>query len=540
MHERFVIGIDLGVTSKHVVRVLDTHTGEVVVKRLSFPHTAAGVQELFDRLARVQQQTPDAGFTAVMEPTGKMWIAIAAVLREKGIGSLSPSTELAAAYRGKRTKSGKSNTIDADSLARFPQAEKDRLHPPCLRDADTGDLHGWCKFHRRLSNRIAATKNAIGCHLCLVSPHLLDCFGDDRFSCVARDFMHHYVDPHKVKRSGLKRLTKWFGRKKRIDAERATQLAQHVYACAQSAVALWEPVIQGHGLPFTFEMLQAQVDLLLDQIDLYEKQSRVAEQHITLLYSRTEPQATSRSLPGFGKHIAPVVDSCVSDIRRFKNAGAFAAYVRTVPRHNSTGRGKVPKGQHERQPLRKDGNRYLQSQFYLAADVARRWDVDCAQCYLKFKANGLHHNQCVLVVAHKLALRYYALKRQQLTDPQACYEFRDEHGRPITKAEAKVIVERLYAEAEAQAQPKAAQSPAAPADQPSPRATPSTTPEPKGQEPTDPRRQGQPIALGDLLAGAAAQLGLDPVELVLAVNKLSADRAESPAQQKQEEASKNA
>ena len=153
MNERWSIGIDLGVTSKHAATVFDTHTGQPAVKRFTFPHTAAGVQRLLDRLDRVRQDAPQGEFAAVMEPTGKMWIALAAVLREQGIECRLPSTELAAGYRKRRQKAGKTNAIDADCLARLPQSEREHLHPACLRDQPTGDLYAWCKFHERLSQR---------------------------------------------------------------------------------------------------------------------------------------------------------------------------------------------------------------------------------------------------------------------------------------------------------------------------------------------------------------------------------------------------
>jgi len=526
MHERWTIGIDLGVTSKHAVVVVDTQTGETLVKRFSFPHTAAGMQRLLDRLERVRQHAPDAGFTAVMEPTGKMWVALAAVLREHGIESRLPSVAVAAAYRNKSKKAGKTNEIDADCLARLPLFDAKKLHPACLRNQPTGDLHSWCKFHERLSKRVGSLKNSIYAQFQLVSPKMLHGFGADPFMAAGRVFMRRYVNPHRVLNSGVKRLTKVFAKAPRIDEERAKELAQHVYACAQSVVEFYRPVVEGHGLPFSFDAIQAQVNLLLNQLEFHEQQLRTVEDHIAQLYTRVNPQASTQSLPGFGKHIAPVVDSGVGHIGRFKNGGAFAAYVRTVPRHKRTGAGRVPKGQHERQPLRKDGNRYLQKQFYLAAEVARHWDVDCAKCYLESKAKGLHHTQCVLAVAHDLALRYYALKRRQLNDPEARYEFRDEHGRPISKKEAKAIVDRLYDEAKSA--------------EPGPGSAQAASAEPGAAAPPAPSRTGLPAALGEVLADAAAALGLDEGLLAQAVADLRVKAPRSSAEKTGQNRTKNA
>ena len=525
MDKRWIIGIDLGVTSKHAVHVFDTHTGEPALKRFTFAHTAAGMQQFLDRLERIRKPDPEAGFLAVMEPTGKMWIAVAAVLREHGIESRLAPTHLAAAYRKKRKRGRKTNAIDAETLARLPLVEKKLLPPACLREQPAGDLHSWCKLHERLTQAGAGVKNALYAQFHLVSPQMLRCFGDDPFIQAGRLFMRRYVDPRRALRSGPKRLTTAFSKVARVDDERAEELAQHVHACAQSVVEFYRLVLDAQALPFSFDAIQAQVNVLLDQLESYEKQLRTVEKHIAALYAQLDPEASSKSLPGFGDHIAPVVDSCVGSIGRFKNADAFAAYVRTVPRHNRTGAGRARPGEHESQPLRKDGNRYMQKQFYLAADVARRYDVDCAQCYLKFKAERLHHNQCVIAVGHKLALRYYALKRRQLTDPQARYEFRDERGRPISKEQARAIVERLYAEADAKAQAKGEVAEPRSGSAGAELAQPSTLA--SGPE----RREAQAMALGELLPAAAAALGLDPAALAQAVADLRARSPESTAQE---------
>ncbi|MDP6111462.1 MAG: IS110 family transposase, partial [Planctomycetota bacterium] len=101
------------------------------------------------------------------------------------------------------------------------------------------------------------------------------------------------------------------------------------------------------------------------------------------------------SLPGSVALLAVSLLPAVGDITRFSSGAAFSAYIRCVPRENSTGNGRVPDGEHERLPLRKDGNRYLQSHFYLAAEVARRYDAECANIYVNLMAKGRHHKQAI-------------------------------------------------------------------------------------------------------------------------------------------------
>jgi len=474
--------------------LFDTQAGKPVVKRFTFPHTAGGLKQLVDRVDTVRSRAGGGEVTAVIEPTGKVWTPVAAYLRECGMVTLMPSPMLAAAYRKRRQKGGKSNHIDADSLARLPLAEGDRLNPACLRDQPTGDLHQWCKCHEKLTKQIAATKNRIRSEFQSVSPQMLKCFGDDAFTQLGRTFMKHYLDPHKVARSRPEHFVEVLAKKAKRSPDRVEQVALNVHACATSAVELYRVIAEGHGMPLSFAAAQDRVGLLLDQLKLYEKQVKGVEREIATLHAAIEPEGASQSLPGFGKHIGPVVDSAVGDIGRFPNGDAFAAYVRCVPRQNSTGNGTAPEGEHERQPLRKDGNRYLAKQFYLGGDVARRYDVDCARVYLRLKAKGRHHNQCVVAVGHKLALRYFALKKRQLTDPHVRYEFRDVHGRPISKKEAKAIVDQLYEEAERK-QVDQDESVIEVAAEPLPQSEPAP-------------RQGGPQPVSELIGVLAAKLGL--------------------------------
>ncbi len=499
MEARYTIGIDLGITSQHVAVVFDREAGKAVVKGFKFHHTADGFKQLVERVEKVKAKHGPGAAQAVMEPTGKVWTPVAGFLREHDIRTLMPSPMLATAYRKKRSGSGKSNGIDADALARLPQAEGDRLNPACLRDQKTGDLHGLCKFHEKLSGRLAGIKNSIRAEFQLVSPMMLSCFGEGAFTEMGRTFMSRYANPHSLLSRGEKRLIEMLAKHSSKEEDEVKEIVRDLRACAKSAVEMYRPIAEGHGLSFSFELVQRKVCFLLKQLALYEAQLTELEEEIATLHDEIDPDAASRSLPGFGKHISPVVDSAVADICRFARAQSFAGYVRTAPRQSSTGKGRAAEGEHERQPLRKDGNRYLQKQFYLAADVARRYDVELAEVYLKLKAKGRHHNQCVIAVARHLALRYYSLKKRVLEDPDARYAFRDLNGREISKQQAREIVGRMYEEAK-QDKSTAKKTPTTPANVPDP-CHPTTLS-------TD-----HPERLGNIIAQLAVTMGITPQAL---------------------------
>jgi len=490
VNARYSLGIDLGITSRHRAVLFDTQLGKPIFKRFTFPHTAAGFESLKER---IQRAIGDGKVQAVMEPTGKVWVPLAGWLRERGTESLMTSPVLAAAYRRKRQKGGQSNQIDADTLARLPQAEGDRLNPACLREQKAGDLNEWCKFHEKTTRQIAAIKNRIYAELQPISPNLMKCFGEDPFAQLGRAWLKRYVNPSKLLKRGQNRVVEMLTKHSRSPVEEVTEVVKNLFASARSALELHQPIEQGQGMSYSFDSIQVRVKMYLKQLEMLEGELKDVEKQIADLHQEIDPHAASRSLPGFGAHIAPVVDSAVADIRRFGRADSFAAYVRTVPRQRSTGNGAAP-GQHERQPLRKEGNRYLQKQFYLAADVARRYDVELAKAYLDLKSKGRHHNQCVVAVARRLSMRYYSLKKRQLTDPKATYQFRDLNGRPITKKEAKELADELYAKAETKMENK----------------------KPKMEPPTHTAAQtstNQTVHISELVNELAASIGIDPQQL---------------------------
>jgi transposase len=526
MDTRWTLGIDLGITSKHTAVLFDRACGKAAVKPIQFAHTAGEFKEFLARVKKSVGEEEVGGVQVVMEPTGNVWVALAGYLREQGMEILMPCPTLAAAYRKKRQQGGKSNRIDAETLARLPQAEREYLNPACLRDPKSGDLHRWCKFHEKVTKRIGGIKNSIRSLFQLVSPQMLKCFGDDPFTAMGRRFMRRYANPVKLLSRGPQRVIQVLSQGRETDREEATPIVQNLFACAHSAVEMYRPMAEGHGMSFSFDMVQHQVSLRLDELELYEREGKEVEERIAALHAEIEPEAVSRSLPGFGKHIAAVVDSTVADIRRFPSAESFVGYVRCAPRQRSTGKGKVPVGEHERQPLRKGGNRYLQKQLYLAAEVARRYDVECAHFYLKLKARGRHHSQCVIAVARRLALRYYALKKRQLRDPKARYQFRDLDGRPITKREAKQIVDRLYEEAE----PKKPASSSTPASPPAAARFESQAiplPLPNG-----------PQKMADILAVLVANLGVTPEALARELGHMLPERPSDHHQNSAENAPK--
>jgi hypothetical protein len=131
MEDRRLVGIDLGITSAHTVRVL-AGDGSLVCRRKAIPTV--------DSLEQVEQaalaETP-AGtrLEVVVEPTGPAWLPIAVFFSARGHTVYRVSSAKAHDLRRVLSRHAKSNGIDADTLARLPLVDPAGLHPLELRDA---------------------------------------------------------------------------------------------------------------------------------------------------------------------------------------------------------------------------------------------------------------------------------------------------------------------------------------------------------------------------------------------------------------------
>src|SRR5918995_690100 len=130
MEDRRLVGIDLGITSAHTVRVL-SGDGSLVCRRKAIP--------TLDSLGQVERaalaETP-AGtrLEVVMEPTGPAWLPIAVFFSARGHIVYRVSSAKAHDLRRVLSRHAKSNGIDADTLARLPLVDPAGLHPLQLPD----------------------------------------------------------------------------------------------------------------------------------------------------------------------------------------------------------------------------------------------------------------------------------------------------------------------------------------------------------------------------------------------------------------------
>jgi len=178
-------------------------------------------------------------------------------------------------------------------------------------------------------------------------------------------------------------------------------------------------------------------------LEMIEQKITILDKQIQQFYIQLDPDKQLQTVKGFSNVLAPIVLAVVGDIRRFPNVRSFKGFLRFHSKKKQT-------TDHDKKGLRivKSSLWLLKQTFYMAAEVARHWDVELAEFYHRLLDRGLHHNQAICAVANKLAARVYAVMKRMADSncnpTTIAYQLRDLAGNPIDKKTAKQIINEKY------------------------------------------------------------------------------------------------
>jgi hypothetical protein len=157
MDDRRLVGIDLGITSAHTVRVL-AGDGSLVCRRKAVP-TVESLGEV-ERVA-LAGAAPATRLEVVIEPTGPAWLPIAVFFAARGHTMYRVSSAKAHDLRRFLRRHAKANGIDADTLARLPLVDPAGLHPLQLPEGARAALDRRVRACDRLTQQAATHKRRI-------------------------------------------------------------------------------------------------------------------------------------------------------------------------------------------------------------------------------------------------------------------------------------------------------------------------------------------------------------------------------------------
>jgi transposase len=414
MQERRLVGIDLGITSAHTVRVL-AGDGSVVCRRKAIA-TLTSLAEV--ERAALAGAPAGTQLEVVLEPTGPAWLPIAVFFSSRGRRVYRVSSAKAHDLRRFLRRHAKSNQIDADTLARLPLVDPAGLHPLGLPDAARAALDRRVRACDRLTQQAAEHKRRIKDltrQLLPTSPLTGDLGQADL------EVLERWADPRALLAAGPTRL-----------AERihTASRGQQRLTAARAALELY-----GEHPTVAFTELAAE---LASEIRLLRATQAELAGHATArepCSQQVDPQALARSLPGPAEIGGPALVATMSPASRFATAARFRAVTGLAPRASQTGQ-TDRKGQ----PMSKAGNRLLRTTLVRAADTARRQDPQLAHVYwLQMVQRGKDHLGAVCVVAAHLAERAWAVLNRGTP-----YVICDTDGTPVTPEQAKAILTQRW------------------------------------------------------------------------------------------------
>ena len=427
------VGIDIALRAAHKAAVYED--GE----RLGRPFSVAQTKEGVDELVRRATNGTSEPVEFVMEPTGLAWLPLAAELSRRGHRVYLPKPAKTHALRKFLAQHAKTDAIDACTAALVRHVDKRATELRVPTAAQT-TLRLMVKQRARLVVDAAKEKSRIFTWLLLANPHVGRALGQDPTNKLANAFLRERLDPFDVIARGKPALRR-FVEKNGRGALKEKQLEALWQACEQ-ACALFDALRASGSLPFEYVELQLLVDQALDHVAFLDAQIAKLDARIAAIYSQLDPtRMLEREVPGFGATIASAVEAFAGDAERFGSVKRYAAFFGLVPRTKQTGMA----GEKPRQALTKGGQNLLKKYLFLAAEVARRQDPELAATYERAIARGKHHYSAVIVVAHKLVRRVYALlKARAAGTADVRYQMRRPDGAAIHADEARAMIAEQF------------------------------------------------------------------------------------------------
>lgn len=419
MEHRRIIGVDLGIATSHTVVIAD-ETAKVLARRRCSPNV-----ESLTKLEQAALRGLEDGATldVVMEPTGCSWMPVAVFFLQRGHRVFRVSSQKAFDMRRYFSRHAKSNSVDAESLAKMAVVDPDGFVPLVLPDGEHASLDRRVRAADHLSDVVARHKVRVR-ELARHLMPMLDTAIKHELSYADLLILETAADPHQLID---------------VDAEELGKRVRTVSNGMKGAehVELWKSVARQAVELFAGTEAIAFADMadeIRSEIKLLQLAREEQKRHIKAredAYAKADPTELARSVPGIAKSGGPVLVAAMGDAKRFTNASAFKAFTGLSPKANETGN-VDRKGQQ----ISKAGSRRLRDQLVLSANTARMLDPQLAEVYYRqMTERGAHHTKAVCVVAARLAERAWVVMARG--EP---YVVRDRDGNEVTREQAKAII----------------------------------------------------------------------------------------------------
>ena len=422
-----ILGIDLAVRAKHRA-ILADERGQFISPLLKFSTSLAELEQVY--ALACQGLAQDEPLAVVLEATDVAWYPVATFFHQRGatVYVVNPRTaaDLARFYQ----RHARSDRLSAQTLARLPVVNPERLDPWAPPGAVCLALKRGCQELERLTEEASAIQNRLQSTDHLGWPELHQRVFPDPFSPAARWFREHFYDPRCVVKAGIPGLQAAWRGAEAYDGDE-TWIAP-LYALAQEVLALYG----AQGSYLDYAALAAEVQREQSRLTAIEAEVQWVRVHVTRPYYRQlHPSRNLETIRGVGQDGAAVYVAFSGDISRFGSTRAYRGWSGMVPCSRQSGE-QEGKGLH----ITQAGPDPIKKYAFLSAETARQWDPQIAAIYYDQMVNkGKHHTQAVCACATHLLDRIRAVLKEDRP-----YELRDVDGTPVTPEQARAIIAARY------------------------------------------------------------------------------------------------
>jgi transposase len=431
-----IVGIDLGIKSDHDAIIIRRETSKTIGKGIRFSNTCDGREALFERVSKLRDGEERVDF--VIDSPGRAWMPLTALLKSKGFAVYRPTAVRVSKMRQAGDRNNKTNRIDALALAKCLLNFPDETEEVFLATGIQCTLDQLVRQRDRVVDLVRRRKQRIQDQTIAINPTLMKAMGDFALSQGGRAFLRTYLDPRKVVRTGLKRLMRFLDKHYRQDVK--PELVEAIFNACKDAASFYDPIREQGFMPVDEICLQEEMNWELDRLESDEQRLLNLEKQIEKINQKLDPSDSFISIPGVRHILAGSIRSCIGDIDRFNTLTKHRGFVGFYPNSKGTGDNRATGTR-----MSKMASGRYRKYLYMAAENAYRWDVEMADYYHRRRRGGHNHTQAVCAVANaKLLPRiHHLLKELKQAKPNQVrpqYVFRDLSGNPISKAEAKAII----------------------------------------------------------------------------------------------------
>jgi transposase len=350
---RRLVGSDLGIASRHSVRVLEAD-GQLVCRSSCVPT----VESLSAAERAALAGAPEGTRLAVVSgPAGPAWMPIAVFFARRGHAVYRVSSARASDLRKFLRRHAKSNGTGAETLARMPLADPGGLQqlelPGPAATAPGRRVRACDRLTRAASEHKVRIKDLVR-QLMPMTPLT----GDLGKADLA--VLDDYADPRSLAAAGIAELTRLIS--KVSNKQQGQPRARQWLDAAAAAIELY-----GDHPAVPYAELAAEVSTEIRLLRAIQDELAVHAAAREKHYLQADPGQLARTLPGFAEISAPVLVAIMGRPGRFRDSTRFKSYAGLAPRASQTGQ-TDRKGQ----PMSKAGPSLLRATLFRAADTARR------------------------------------------------------------------------------------------------------------------------------------------------------------------------